>query len=395
MTEDILLRHLAGLATPEEQRDVEAWRQQSAEHEASYQRLHDGNALQKAYRLRKSLDTQRALRDMQQRIRQRRQLSLWRTVAAVAVVLLVASVTLQLVFRQGDTTQASADIQSITPGTARATMVLASGERVPLSAEANGLHVTALAGQLRRAAAKSAPHGYTAYTAYTAYTGHTDSVPRNEIIVPRGGEFKVVLEDGTTVWLNADSRLYYPESFSGGERRVAVEGEAYFQVAHDEEKPFLVESAGQLVRVLGTEFNIQAFPDETQVLTTLVKGSIAMSTQDSPGSQLRLTPGHQATFSKQQRDIRVSAVDAEAVASWKDGVIVCTGQTLDQLMHSLSRWYDFDYTIADARLAKAEFVGQFTRYDNFDDVCQILEKSGGIRILRQGRKVRVEGLSQK
>ena len=215
------------------------------------------------------------------------------------------------------------------------------------------------------------------------------SIGELSLVTPRGGEFRVTLEDGTEVWLNAQSRLIYPETFSETERRVQVEGEAYFRVARNEEKPFLVETDGQLIRVLGTEFNVRSYAEDTAVQTTLVHGSIAMQPIGAGEAQLLLTPGHQALFDKSAHDINVHSVDTEVVTSWKDGKFVFENQTLSQIMLTLSRWYDFDYEFLDEAAAKTVFMGRIPRYSDFDDVIAILEHSGGLSIKVKGKRVEV------
>lgn len=209
----------------------------------------------------------------------------------------------------------------------------------------------------------------------------------NSLVTPRGGEFKIVLEDGTEVWLNAESRLKYPETFGDGDRHVSVEGEAYFKVAKNPQHPFYVETAGQRVRVVGTEFNVNVYPEAANVTTTLVKGSIALKPVNGNVGELMPTPGHQATFDKQARTATVKAVDTGIMTSWRNGKFVFENQTLGQIMLTLSRWYDVEYQFIDKSLATTEFMGSVPRYGEFSEVLQILEASGGIRFRQKGKKI--------
>lgn len=209
----------------------------------------------------------------------------------------------------------------------------------------------------------------------------------NSFITPRGGEFKITLEDGTEVWLNAESCLKYPETFGNGDRHVSVEGEAYFKVAKDIEHPFYVESDGQQIRVVGTEFNVSNYPEQNCVMTTLVKGAIALKPVNGNGSELMLTPGHQADFDKSSSTATVKTVDTEIVTSWRTGKFVFENQNLGQIMKTLSRWYDFDYKFKDKQLEKTEFMGSVPRYGEFKEVLHILEASGGIHVRQKGRTI--------
>ena len=193
----------------------------------------------------------------------------------------------------------------------------------------------------------------------------------NDLTIPRGGEFKIELEDGTQVWLNAESTLHYPDTFATDERRVRIEGEAYFKVARDERKPFYVETSGQLIRVYGTEFNVFAYPDEEAVRTTLIEGSISLRPADGTEAELILTPGHQAVFDKDSEVTSVRPVDTEAVTGWRRGVFVFDEQNLEQIMRTLSRWYDFEFRFEDDRLRSLEFMGSMPRYGAFSEVLDM------------------------
>ena len=209
----------------------------------------------------------------------------------------------------------------------------------------------------------------------------------NQLATPRGGEFKIVLEDSTVVWLNAESKLVYPDNFNADERRVAVTGEAYFEVAKDSLRPFYVESGDMTVRVYGTEFNVNAYAEDNRIYTTLVSGSIALQPQGGGKGELVLTPGHQAVFHKEDCTVNVRSVDAPAVTSWHEGRFTFEEQTLGQIMRTLSRWYDFDYAFEDARLAGIIFKGSAPRYAELSEVLYILESSGGIGFRVENRKI--------
>ncbi len=206
----------------------------------------------------------------------------------------------------------------------------------------------------------------------------------NNLSTPRGGEFKVKLEDGTEVWLNAESKLCYPKKFSAKERRVEVSGEAYFKVAHINNRPFYVVSGGQEVRVYGTEFNIHAYNDEPIVYTTLVKGSISLRTFGGSNNKIMLTPGNQVIFDKVDASAQVHEVDPDVVTSWRRGAFVFQEQTMEQIMKTLSRWYNFKYAFTDKKLATTVFMGSIPKYGSFKEVTDIFKKIGGISLRQKG-----------
>lgn len=374
MNEDISLlicKQLVGSITADEQRVLDEWRQRNPYNETVYQRLHDNERLQVEHHRAQLTDYHRPLDDMKRRlgIGQRRQWPRWLAAAAVGLLLVGVGLYWQR-GPQDDALQQEALAELIVPGKTQAMLTLSNGETIQLDND----------------------------TLYPLYHSHTPQpamasaeAPLHQLATPRGGEFRVVLEDGTEVWLNADSRLRYPEVFDGPERRVEVEGEAYFKVAKNPEHPFIVSSGGQEVRVYGTEFNVHAYPDETTIYTTLVEGSIALRLADDRDSsrELMLTPDHQSTFDVQNSTFQVKSVDTDVVISWRSGVFVFEDQTLEQIMRTLSRWYDFDYEFGDQQIATTVFMGSIPKYGSFNEVCDIFHKLGGIRLHQQGRKVTI------
>lgn len=376
----LICKHIVGTVTAEELAVLDAWRKDSPQNEAVFQRLHDTKQLQVEHHRNRLTDYQRPLDDMKRRLGlgKARVRSLWlRYVAAAACVLLLAGGYMlyqHLNHPQVERMTAATDSNLITPGTQQATLTLASGETVSLTSD--GDHPMSLSGKgnaLKRRQPVSKP---------------LEEPLLATLSTPRGGEFSVVLEDGTEVWLNADSRLIYPEVFNGTERRVELTGEAYFKVTHDEAKPFVVVSGGQEVRVYGTEFNVHAYRDEADIYTTLVEGTIALRlTDDEQGRELLLTPGKQTAFNIEHAAFNVRQVDTEVVTSWRSGIFVFENQTLEQIMRTLSRWYDFDYEFKDQQTAQTVFMGSIPKYSSFDEVCDIFHKLGGIRLTQQGRHV--------
>lgn len=371
----LLLKQLTHPLSPSETAELKAWIDADDANRELYRRLSDPSALKASLDLWHMVDTTRACSDMQRRVNA---MLLPRRVvryaaAAVAVLAVLGSL---FMFRPdlhvGDsacpTLSEAVDsvrVDDIKPGVTRATLSDASGHSVRLNASDTAIVSTRL---------------------LTAAVPET-RVPDLCLDVPRGGEFKIMLEDGTEVWLNSDSRLYYPQEFAGGERRVRVEGEAYFSVATDSLRPFYVQSGTQVIRVYGTSFNVRSYPEEGEVLTTLESGSVSLSRYGSPGGELYLTPGHQAVFNLSDSRVRVKPVDTDVVTSWKNGRFVFENQTLVRIMQDLSRWYDFRYEFTEPSLEEEIFMGSIPRYSDFTTAISILEKCGGIRFTTTDGKV--------
>ncbi len=361
----LLYLHIAGGLDEAQSRELEEWCAESDANRRLFDRISDMNRLDGELQRRRMINTSRPLEDMKKRIRADR----WRklrpfvlgtSAAAAAVALLLAAggaFTRHDTAPQDEIAAAEVAITGITPGETKATLSIEAGPGVELGKDDGVVSKEIVEHKILAQASPQAR--------------------QLSLEVPRGGEFKIILEDSTVVWLNSCSKLSYPESFTKERRHVAVTGEAYFEVAKDP-RPFYVETEGQLVRVYGTEFNVRSYPEEAQIFTTLVSGSIALMRADMPSGELLLTPGHQALFSKEERDTSVKPVNADIVTSWRNGKFVFEGQTLNQIMTDLSRWYSFDYEFADEKLKDIEFMGSIPRYSEFDTVLAILEKSGGL-----------------
>lgn len=201
----------------------------------------------------------------------------------------------------------------------------------------------------------------------------SDRMAFNRISVPKGGEYKVVLTDGTAVWLNSDSYLQYPLRFTGGKRRVFLEGEAYFEVAHDAGKPFIVETGGQKLTVLGTSFNISAYTDDARTLTTLVTGSVSVVNKASLEERM-LVPGQQARLDGKTDLFEIAGVDVGQVLGWKNGLFVFDDQDLWQVMQKLARWYDVEVVFGNEEAKSIVFQGNLPRYNDLGTLLKTIEK---------------------
>ena len=194
--------------------------------------------------------------------------------------------------------------------------------------------------------------------------------------VPRGGEYTLVLADGSKVFLNAESSLKYPVLFSGDLRKVKLEGEAYFEVKRNPEKPFVVDIGGMQVNVLGTTFGIRAYADEREIRTTLVSGRVNVSA----GKQVyELKPSEQAVFDKQTEAVKVAAVDTELFVGWKDGRLVFDNCSLERILKDLGRWYSFEVFYATSAAKEIPFSLNIRKHEKFAQVLELMQSTGKIQ----------------
>ena len=209
----------------------------------------------------------------------------------------------------------------------------------------------------------------------------------NEIWIPRGGEYKLVLPDGTIVWLNAESSLRFPTSFTDNERKVYAKGELYFDEKHDEVKPFIVDvERGYTIRVLGTEFNLRAY-DDSPVVTTLVEGCVQVwSASDS----VLLSPGQQALEMSGNHGIEVLDVDVVPYVAWHEGKFHFVRTPLKDIMEELARWYDVEVVFENPTVREECFTIEMQRFDDFNKVLRLIERTGMVTISVEAHTVTIK-----
>lgn len=207
----------------------------------------------------------------------------------------------------------------------------------------------------------------------------------NTIQTPRGGQYEVILADGTKVWLNSASSLSYPTTFTGKDRQVLLKGEAYFEVAEDKNKPFNVSVGDVQVDVLGTHFDVMAYEDENAINTTLLAGAVRVT----KGSASRvLAPGQEASMERSSGSLSVNEVDAEESVAWKDGFFEFEGASIETVMRQLARWYDVDVVYEGK--TDHHFRGMISRSSNVSEVFRKLELTGEVHFSMEGKKIIVK-----
>lgn len=306
----------------------------------------------------------------------------WLAISAIFV--LVSSLTL-LFFNKENSKQQVIALNSkpaknkIFPGTNKAVLTLANGNQISLNDKENGFLASQSGviitknndGQLQYQIKTYAPAGI------------------NTISTPRGGQYQLILADGTRVWLNAASSITFPTQFIGEERTVEIIGEAYFEVAKNANKPFKVKSAHQVIEVLGTHFNVNTYDDELAAKTTLLEGSVSVSkiangSVQTTGSKI-LKPGQQASVSAHQSQINVTVADEDEAIAWKNGYFKFNKADIQTIMRQVSRWYNVDVEFK-GEMNKDLFVGKINRSEHVEEVLSILERSK-INVAIKGRTI--------
>lgn len=207
---------------------------------------------------------------------------------------------------------------------------------------------------------------------------------------PRGKNFKLVLEDGTEVWLNAESKLHYPNRFTGRERKVELEGEAFFHVAKDASRPFIVKSGTAETRVLGTEFNFRAYPHESRHVT-LVSGSVIVSDTQKE-NELRLTPGEDAPLDENDLMLIPRKVDINEYVAWKEDLFCFREAQLVEIMKAIGRWYNLAIVFTDEASMHYHFNFWAERTDQPEQVLKLLNQVGKVKATLEGNRITISKL---
>ncbi len=267
-------------------------------------------------------------------------------------------------------------VQNIEAGGSKARLILDNGREINLT-EQQGMISVPLS------SVQNTGHRLT-------YRSDSLQLPANpvfhELVVPVCGEYQLQLCDGTVVYLNAMSKLRFPNFFSGKVREVELEGEAYFKVAKNTECPFVVKSDQCVVYVYGTQFNISAYPDAPEIHTTLVDGKLAV---ENLHGYRKIKPGEQWRYDKQQKEVTVASVDVTLYTAWKDGRLRFNDACLEEIMQTVSRWYGVEVSYEAEELKNLCFGCNVNRHSSIDPLLRVFEANGKIRIEREGMKLKI------
>lgn len=308
---------------------------------------------------------------------------LWSYISIAALILVTMSVTWFLYFAK----QNKDDLQGhkfniakdISPGGNKAVLTLADGSKVNLTDLGNG----EIAKQAGLKIVKTA-NGHLHYIVNSTSDGsEKQEISYNTIETPNGGQYQITLPDGSNVWLDAASSLRYPTKFSKNERKVELTGQAYFEIAKSKDKPFRVISNKQQVEVLGTHFNINAYKDQPETITTLLEGSVKVGLLNDKTSNL-LRPGQQAKLIADRFEL--AQVDVEEAIAWKNGYFVFPDEEVSSVLNKIARWYDVE-VVCDNKLDGIKIGGTISRSKNLSEVLRVLQLTKKIKFKVEERRI--------
>lgn len=373
----LILKKLNNTLTQEEQHIFNSWISESKDHRNYFEQV------KRAYsKSPESIDLEKAWQEVESKITSKRKgvLTLKRAVAA-AVILAMISIPLYYM-NQGDLNVVETPVvfqEKIEIGTDKATLTLEDGTKVALE-EGASIQNKVLTGTGQK-------------LVYNAQEAENEKeIKYNTLSIPRGGQFHIVLSDGSKVWLNSDSELKYPITFpKNAPRKVElVHGEAYFEVSPSTQhngSHFLVATQGQEVDVVGTEFNVRAYKEDTFIETTLVNGKVLVKNGDAHET---LAPGYQSKLDMVTKNIQIARADVNNVIAWKDGLFGFKDLPLKDIMTVLSRWYDIDVEVVNTEKGDITFNGVFNKKQDIQNILSIIENTNEVKFTTKGKTVLVE-----
>ncbi|HWW43169.1 FecR family protein [Pedobacter sp.] len=270
---------------------------------------------------------------------------------------------------------------NIQPGKNKAILTLADGSNIVLDDVREG-EITRQAGF----SITKKSNGQVVYTAVPNLYNVKRTNAINTISTPKGGQYQVVLPDGSKVWLNAASSLKFPAVFAAGQRKVELSGEAYFEVSKDKTRPFIVNTGKQQVEVLGTHFNISSYADESSTRTDLFEGAVRVTVASGSGQkqEVVLKPAQRSIVQDNKISVQPS-VEKEALA-WKEGYFMFNHESIESIMRKVARWYDVEI-LYKGDVQRETFIGRVSKYENVAELLKVLERTETIHFKIEGRKI--------
>ena len=367
--------YLSEAITDEEKQELQQWLDVSLKNKALFDRVKNDRHFGSKYKAFKNINHDAAFERFEKRVGVKSRVRYsWLKYAAIFLLPLSLGVFLLL-----NTTKTETEVPimaKIMPGEAKATLVLADGQFVNLQKD-SVLDITVSPG----ASATSSSQGID----YSKVNVKEKNVQYNTLKTPRGGEFNITLSDGSVVHLNSATELKYPIVFDEEKREVHMSGEAYFEVKKEEHRPFYVIVDGMRIRVYGTSFNVNT-QREGFVQTVLVEGSVGIMAEGM-AEECRMIPSQLAEYNKERSLIEVKEVEVEPYVAWKDGFFVFEDESLEQIMNTLSLWYDVDVFYVNPQLRGLHFTGHMRRYDQIDNILKAIGSAVGVTFSVKDRSV--------
>ena len=375
----LIARYLSDEIGEEEQAELTRWRDESPENERLFQEICKEENIKQNMQKRQTFHAEDGWEGVQRKIQRHRFRHRILNICKYAAIFIfpVAIATVEI-YKSGNEPQPLSQVEEqIVPGGKKAVLILDNGEAIDLKST-SGVELKEKDGTVIQV--DSTVLNYQQAPARTS-----EKLAYNKVNVPRGGEYQLTLSDGSKVQLNSMSSIRFPVQFAQDCRLVELEGEAYFEVSKTGQ-PFIVQTKGMKIEVLGTTFNISAYANE-EYQTTLVSGSVKVQTEN--GSNRILKPSEQACITPGSNQINVRNVDTAFYTSWIHGKINFKDQRLDDIMKTLARWYDMDVVYENEATKELRFGCYVNRYNEITPLVKLLEQTGRVTVTVEGKTIKI------
>ena len=387
---DLITKKIKGSITAQELEELEIWLELSRENRATYERAIDQKEQLKKLDQYNSFKKEQVWENIEKDLFPApKVISLWsrktlKYAAALLIPLMMASGAAYFFFNQNTEVPLATLDENVKPGVQKATLVLSNGATHILDPQKAESILTDADAKISN---KNNALSYVAEN--DAASGFKPAV-YNDLITPKGGGYTLQLADGTMVWLNADSKLSFPVAFTDSTRHIYLEGEAYFEVAHNG-SPFIVTSGEMDIRVMGTSFNVSAYANDSNKKTTLVEGKVRVDLHNKNAvTREFLTPNKQAVVSTGKSQIVIAEVDASQYNSWVDGKLEFNNETLEDVLKKLARWYDFEYEFSNQKAKGLHFSGRLDNQEKISSILHMLEMTTNVKFEVEDDKIVVK-----
>jgi len=373
--QELASKWLNNTISQDEKKEFAAWYNANQENEVLIPEFLADNEEEHKQRILNKISQAVSFNDKQAR---RRVVPLWWAAAAALFAVLLVGIYLSGQVGWDERAEVSLT-HDVAPGGDKATLTLANGKTIFLDQAEEG----EIANEHGVIISKN-EEGQLLYILQEATANNKNASQYNIIKTPRGGQYQIVLPDGSRVWLNAASSLEFPVVFANNERRVKLTGEGYFEIVKHTSKSFIVETSEQEITVLGTHFNINAYEEEQLTKTTLIEGSVSIKHREGDQPTV-LKPGQQAQTAYSNKCINLYNVDVSEISAWKNGYFHFKDTDIYSIMRQFSRWYDIEVVYETAQ-PKDVYVGKIPRTALLSEALQVLE-TVGIKFKIEGKKL--------
>ncbi len=379
----LIANKILGRLTEQEEEIFDKWINHSKQNQRFYRRVKDNQNFQSRNEQFESINTEQAWDEFTTRLGIKKKTSktiiFFKYAAAILLPILIGYSAYYFMNQNVGQKNNMVMLADIKPGIRKAILVLSNGQNIDLDKQ----DVATIKEEDGTVIGKANDE----LTYIGNQLGKSKKTLRNTLVISKGEEYSIVLSDSTKVFLNSMSKLAFPVRFSGNKREVTLEGEAYFEVHKDSQHPFIVTVNGMQINVLGTSFNVNAYPDEQNVYTTLVEGKVMINQVNQENKKMYLEPDQQAIFSKPDLEMEIRNVDAKQYMQWTTGTYTFTNQSLDEIMKSLSRWYDFTYSFDDESLKSIRFEGGLNKYESIEPILDIITRTRKVKYKVEGKEI--------